>query len=111
MLLTRNRSSRSGLGRPIFNSSEMRLARALLLLANYGNDTSLEPLPIDLNQETLAEMIGCDPVSREFFHEQISKLGLIKYNGRLEVVSSTGQCNTSRSLSAGVLKPKVFRGR
>src|SRR6202167_5601825 len=51
-------SSEADLVDQLFNSSEMRLARALLLLANYGNDVGLEPLPIDLNQETLAELIG-----------------------------------------------------
>jgi CRP-like cAMP-binding protein len=68
-----------------FNSSEMRLARALLLLANYGNDSGLEPLPIEFNQETLAEMIGATRSRVNFFMNKFRKLGLIKYNGKLEV--------------------------
>src|ERR1700735_2030688 len=55
-LLTRTARVEADLVDQLFNSSEMRLARALLLLANYGNDTGLEPLPIEMNQETLAEM-------------------------------------------------------
>ena len=69
----------------LFNSSEMRLARALLLLANYGNDNGLEPLSIDLNHETLAEMIGATRSRVNFFMNKFRKLGLIKYNGKLEV--------------------------
>ena len=84
-LLTRTARVEADLVDQLFNSSEMRLARALLLLANYGNDTSLEPLPIDLNQETLAEMIGATRSRVNFFMNKFRKLGLIKYNGRLEV--------------------------
>ena len=69
----------------LFNSSEMRLARALLLLANYGNDNGLEPLPLDLNHETLAEMIGATRSRVNFFMNKFRKLGLIKYNGKLEI--------------------------
>jgi len=69
----------------LFNSGEMRLARALLLLANYGNDNGLEPLSIDLNHETLAEMIGTTRSRVNFFMNKFRKLGLIKYNGKLEV--------------------------
>jgi CRP/FNR family cyclic AMP-dependent transcriptional regulator len=84
-LLTRTARVEADLVDQLFNSSEMRLARALLLLANYGNDTSLEPLPIDLNQEALAEMIGATRSRVNFFMNKFRKLGLIQYNGRLEV--------------------------
>src|SRR6202041_619871 len=84
-LLTRTARVEADLGDQLFNSSQMRLARALLLFANYRNDTSLEPLPIDLNQETLAEMIGATRSRVNFFMNKFRKLGLIKYNGRLEV--------------------------
>ena len=84
-LLTRTARVEADLVDQLFNSSEMRLARALLLLANYGNDSGLEPLPIEMNQETLAEMIGTTRSRVNFFMNKFRKLGLIKYNGKLEV--------------------------
>jgi CRP/FNR family transcriptional regulator, cyclic AMP receptor protein len=63
----------------------MRLARALLLLANYGNDLGLEPIPVKVNQETLAEIIGTTRSRVNFFMNKFRKLGLIKYNGKVEV--------------------------
>jgi CRP-like cAMP-binding protein len=74
-LLTRTAKVEADLVDQLFNSSEMRLARALLLMANYGNDFGLEPIPVTVNQETLAALNWDDPVSREFFHEQISEVG------------------------------------
>ena len=84
-LLTRTARVEADLVDQLFNSSEMRLARALLLLANYGNDVGLEPLPIDLNQETLAELIGATRSRVNFFMNKFRKLGLIDYNGKVEV--------------------------
>ena len=84
-LLTRTARVEADLVDQLFNSSEMRLARALLLLANYGNDSGLEPLPIEINRETLAEMIGATRTRVNFFMNKFRKLGLIKYNGKLEV--------------------------
>jgi len=84
-LLTRTARVEADLVDQLFNSSEMRLARALLLLANYGNDSGLEPLPIEMNQETLAEIIGATRSRVNFFMNKFRKLGLIKYNGKLEV--------------------------
>jgi CRP-like cAMP-binding protein len=84
-LLTRTGRVEADLVDQLFNSSEMRLARALLLLANYGNDNGLQPLPVELNQETLAEMIGATRSRVNFFMNKFRKLGLIKYNGKLEV--------------------------
>jgi CRP-like cAMP-binding protein len=84
-LLTRTARVEADLVDQLFNSSEMRLARALLLLANYGNDSGLEPLPIEFNQETLAEMIGTTRSRVNFFMNKFRKLGLISYNGKLEV--------------------------
>jgi CRP/FNR family transcriptional regulator, cyclic AMP receptor protein len=69
----------------LFNSGEMRLARALLLSANYGGDLGLEPIPVKVNQETLAEIIGTTRSRVNFFMNKFRKLGLIKYNGKLEV--------------------------
>src|SRR6204780_1478860 len=91
-LLTRTARVEADLVDQLFNSSEMRLARALLLLANYGNDTGLEPLPIEFNQETLAEMIGATWSRVNFFMNKFRKLGLIKYNGKLEVQKGLLNC-------------------
>ena len=63
----------------------MRLARALPLLANYGGELGAEPTPVMLNQETLAELIGTTRSRVNFFMGKFRKVGLIKYNGRVEV--------------------------
>ena len=84
-LLTRAARVEADLVDQLFSSSEMRLARALLLLANYGNDLGLEPLPVNVNQETLAALIGTTRSRVNFFMNKFRKLGLIKYNGKLEV--------------------------
>ena len=84
-LLTRAARAEADLVDQLFNSSEMRLARALLLLANYGNDLGSEPIPVKVNQETLAEIIGTTRSRVNFFMNKFRKLGLIKYNGKLEV--------------------------
>jgi CRP-like cAMP-binding protein len=72
----------------LFNSSEKRLARALLLLANFGKEGRPEPVIAKINQETLAEMIGTTRSRVSFFMNKFRKLGLINYNGHLEVHSS-----------------------
>ena len=69
----------------LVNSNEMRLARALLLLANYGNDVGQEPIPVKVNQETLAAMVGTTRSRVNFFMNKFRKLGLIDYNGKVEV--------------------------
>jgi CRP/FNR family cyclic AMP-dependent transcriptional regulator len=84
-LLTRTARVEADLVDQLFNSAEMRLARALLLLANYGNDLGLEPVAVKVNQETLAEIIGATRSRVNFFMNKFRKLGLIKYNGKLEV--------------------------
>jgi CRP/FNR family transcriptional regulator, cyclic AMP receptor protein len=84
-LLTRTARVEADLVDQLFNSIEMRLARALLLLANYGNDLGLEPIAVKVNQETLAEIIGATRSRVNFFMNKFRKLGLIKYNGKLEV--------------------------
>jgi CRP-like cAMP-binding protein len=63
----------------------MRQVRALLLLANYGNDVGLEPIPVRVTQQTLAEMIGTTRSRVSLFMNKFRKLGLVKYNGKLEV--------------------------
>jgi CRP/FNR family transcriptional regulator, cyclic AMP receptor protein len=82
-LLTRTARVESDLVDQLFNSSEMRLARALLLLANYGNDVGLEPIPTKLNHEMLAKMIGTTRSRVSFFMNRFRKLGLIEYNGKI----------------------------
>jgi CRP/FNR family cyclic AMP-dependent transcriptional regulator len=84
-LLTRTARVEADLVDQLFNSSEMRLARALLLLANYGNDLGLEPIPVKVNQDMLAALIGTTRSRVNFFMNKFRKLGLINYNGRLEV--------------------------
>lgn len=69
----------------LFNSSEKRLARALLLLANYGKEGIPEPIIAKVSQETLAAMIGTTRSRVSFFMNKFRKLGLISYNGKLEV--------------------------
>ena len=72
----------------LFNSSEKRLARALLLLANFGKDGKPEKVIPKISQETLADMVGTTRSRASFFMNKFRKLGFIKYNGSLEVHSS-----------------------
>jgi CRP-like cAMP-binding protein len=72
----------------LFNSSEKRLARALLLLANFGKKGRPERLIAKVSQETLAEMIGTTRSRVSFFMNKFRKLGFISYNGTMEVHSS-----------------------
>ena len=84
-LLTRTARVEADLVDQLFNSSEMRLARALLLLANYGGDLGKEPIPVKVNQDTLAALIGTTRSRGNVFMNKFRKLGLINYNGKLEV--------------------------
>jgi CRP/FNR family cyclic AMP-dependent transcriptional regulator len=72
----------------LFNSSEKRLARALLLLANFGKDGKQEPVIAKVSQETLADMIGTTRSRVSHFMNKFRQLGYINYNGDLEVHSS-----------------------
>ena len=72
----------------LFNSSEKRLARLLLLLANFGKDGKPEPIIAKISQETLAEMIGTTRSRVSFFMNKFRKLGFIHYNGGIAVHSS-----------------------
>ena len=87
-LLSRNIRVEEDLVDQLFNSSEKRLARLLLLLANFGKDGKQEPVIPNLSQETLAEMIGTTRSRVSFFMNKFRKLGFIHYNGELEVHSS-----------------------
>jgi CRP/FNR family transcriptional regulator, cyclic AMP receptor protein len=72
----------------LFNSSEKRLARLLLLLANFGKEPNPEPLVTKISQETLAEMIGTTRSRVSFFLNKFRKLGLIEYDGGIKVHTS-----------------------
>ena len=87
-LLTRNSRIEEDLIDQLFNSSERRLARMLLLLANFGKEGSPQPISPHVSQETLAEMIGTTRSRVSFFMNKFRKLGLISYNGHIEVNSS-----------------------
>ena len=84
-LLTRNVRFEEDLIDQLFNSSEKRLARLLLLLSNYGKDTEPESVLPAISQETLAAMIGTTRSRVSFFMNKFRKLGFIEYNGHLEV--------------------------
>ena len=87
-LLTRNSRIEEDLVDQLFNSSEKRLARTLLLLANFGKEGKLEPIETKISQETLAEMIGTTRSRVSFFMNRFRKFGFIDYNGDLKVHSS-----------------------
>ena len=72
----------------LFNSSEKRLARALLLLANFGKDGRQDSVIAKVSQETLAEMVGTTRSRVSHFMNKFRQLGYINYNGDLEVHSS-----------------------
>ena len=101
-LVTRSNRIEEDLIDQLFNSSEKRLARLLLLLANFGKDGKTIPIDPSINQATLAEMIGTTRPRVSFFLNKFRKLGLISYNGKIEV---------HRSLLNAVLyeKPELER--
>ncbi len=96
-LLSRNNRIEDDLIDQLFNSSERRLARLLLLLANFGKEGDAPPIPVTLSQETLAEMIGTTRSRVSFFMNKFRKNGFIDYNGKIEV---------HRSLLDAVLREK-----
>jgi CRP/FNR family transcriptional regulator, cyclic AMP receptor protein len=87
-LLARNIRYEEDLVDQLFNSSEKRLARVLLLLAHFGKDGKPESVIPKISQETLAEMVGTTRSRVSFFMNRFRKLGFIHYNGGLEVHSS-----------------------
>jgi CRP/FNR family cyclic AMP-dependent transcriptional regulator len=87
-LLTRTIRVEADLVDQLFNSSEKRLARALLLLANFGKEGKPEQIVAKISQETLAEMIGTTRSRVSSFMNKFRQLGFIDYNGKLEVHSS-----------------------
>jgi CRP/FNR family cyclic AMP-dependent transcriptional regulator len=101
-LVTRSNRIEEDLIDQLFNSSEKRLARLLLLLANFGKSEKPTPIDPSINQATLAEMIGTTRSRVSYFLNKFRKLGLISYNGKIEV---------HRSLLNAVLyeKPQLQR--
>src|SRR5712672_1430804 len=87
-LLTRNSRIEEDLVDQLFNSSEKRLARTLLILANFGKDGGPQPITTPISQETLAEIIGTTRSRVSQFMNKFRKLGFIEYNGHLQVHSS-----------------------
>jgi CRP-like cAMP-binding protein len=87
-LLSRNIRIKEDLVDQLFNSSEKRLARVLLLLANFGKEGKPETVIPKISQDTLAEIVGTTRSRVSFFMNRFRKLGFIKYNGELEVHSS-----------------------
>jgi CRP/FNR family transcriptional regulator, cyclic AMP receptor protein len=72
----------------LFNSSEKRLARALLLMANFGKEGKAEPVIPKISQETLAEIVGTTRSRVSFFMNRFRKMDFIEYNGGLKIHSS-----------------------
>ena len=87
-VITRNNRIHEDLVDQLFNSAEKRLARTLLLLAQFGKESKPEPVLPKINQETLAEMVGTTRARINVFMNRFRKLGYIDYNGGLEVHSS-----------------------
>lgn len=87
-ILTRNARVEEDLVDQLFNSTEKRLARVLLLLANFGKEGRPEPINAKISQETLAEMIGTTRSRVSHFMNKFRQMGFIDYNGHLEVHSS-----------------------
>jgi CRP/FNR family cyclic AMP-dependent transcriptional regulator len=107
-LLHRNSRIEEDLVDQLFNSSEKRLARTLLLLANFGKDGKPEPVLAKISQETLAEMVGTTRSRVSFFMNKFRRLGLIDYNGHitvnpslLAVVLNDGAKGDRKTLSGG----------
>jgi CRP/FNR family cyclic AMP-dependent transcriptional regulator len=87
-ILARNARVEEDLVDQLFNSTEKRLARVLLLLANFGKEGRPEPIAAKISQETLAEMIGTTRSRVSHFMNKFRQMGFIDYNGHLEIHSS-----------------------
>lgn len=87
-LLTRNSRIEEDLVDQLFNSSEKRLARTLLMLANFGKEEGPKPITAKISQETLAEIVGTTRPRVSHFMNKFRKLGFITYNGTIQINSS-----------------------
>jgi CRP/FNR family cyclic AMP-dependent transcriptional regulator len=116
-LLARSMKVQADLVDQLFNSSEKRLARILLLMAEFGQPGKPETLIPRISQETLAEMIGTTRSRVSFFMNRFRKLGFIDYNGRIRVHKSLlnvvlhDQTPGENSVSAALLDPKRDRSQ
>ena len=113
-ILARNARVEEDLVDQLFNSTEKRLARLLLLLANFGKEGKPEPILAKISQETLAEMIGTTRSRVSHFMNKFRKLGFIDYNGHVEVHNSLLGVLTGRSAAqcerAEVAAPTMWPG-
>ena len=105
-LLYRNSRVEEDLVDQLFNSSEKRLARTLLLLANFGKDGKQEPVIAKISQETLAEMIGTTRSRVSFFMNKFRRLGFIDYNG-----DRHGELHVHTSMLNVVLRDGELNGK
>jgi CRP/FNR family transcriptional regulator, cyclic AMP receptor protein len=105
-LLHRNSRVEEDLVDQLFNSSEKRLARTLLLLANFGKDSKPEPVIAKISQETLAEMVGTTRSRVSYFMNKFRRLGFIDYNG-----NSHGDLHVNTSLLNMVLHDGASNGK
>jgi CRP/FNR family cyclic AMP-dependent transcriptional regulator len=110
-LLARSMRTQADLIDQLFNSSEKRLARILLIMAEFGKPGEPEPLIPRITQETLAEMIGTTRSRVSFFMNRFRKLGFIEYNGRISVHKSLLNVILHDQLpDDNAEKPSVFAG-
>jgi CRP/FNR family cyclic AMP-dependent transcriptional regulator len=106
-VLARNARIEEDLVDQLFNSTEKRLARLLLLLANFGKEGRPEPIVAKISQETLAEMIGTTRSRVSHFMNKFRKMGFIDYNGHLEVHSSLLSVVLNDHKSNAVAAPRI----
>jgi len=106
-ILTRSARVEEDLVDQLFNSTEKRLARVLLLLANFGKEGRPEPIVAKISQETLAEMIGTTRSRVSHFMNKFRKMGFIDYNGHLEVHSSLLSVVLNDHKSNAVTAPRI----
>jgi CRP-like cAMP-binding protein len=104
-VLSRNARIQEDLVDQLFNSTEKRLARALLLLPHSGKEGKLESVVPEVSQQILAAMIGTTRSRVNFFMNKFRKLGFIKYNGRLQVRSSLLTVVQSNAISVPIAGP------
>jgi CRP/FNR family cyclic AMP-dependent transcriptional regulator len=106
-ILARNARIEEDLVDQLFNSTEKRLARVLLLLANFGKEGRPEPIVAKISQETLAEMIGTTRSRVSHFMNKFRQMGFIDYNGHLEIHSSLLSVVLNDQKSNVVAAPRI----
>ena len=106
-ILARNARVEEDLVDQLFNSTEKRLARVLLLLANFGKEGRPEPIVAKISQETLAEMIGTTRSRVSHFMNKFRQMGFIDYNGHLEIHSSLLSVVLNDTKSRAVTAPPI----